>query len=265
MKAIILLTALMIAGFATLFVRQRSEAVELQAKVELAALEQRELAALIAQRERLTSAQIPSAQLRLLRADRAAVTRLRGEMESLKRRAEPTPSVEPEAPAPPAARDAILAPPTVTEGPVSENFLRNAGRATPAAALETALWAATGGDVDMLANTLVLDPEARTKAEQILAALPAATRSQYRTAEHLVAALTVKDIPLNGLFIMAPKKEDPTGTRILARMPTQDGKSRTVAISLRQNGDEWRLVVPPGAVEKYGRMLARADAFAPGN
>lgn len=264
MRAILLLTAAMIVGFAFVFFRQRIEAVELQARLQLAALDQRELAALIAQRERLTSAQIPSAQLRLLRADRAAVNRLRGEMEMLKQRVAPKSIVEPEAPAPVSAAS-TLAPPTVTEGPVSGDFLRDAGRATPAAALETALWAATGGDVETLGSTLLLDAEARTRAEQILATLPAAARDQYRTPEHLVAALTVKDIPLNGLFIMAPKKDEPTGTRILARMPGPDGKLRTVAISLRQNGSEWQLVVPASAVEKYGRMLARASVAAPGN
>ncbi len=73
---------------------------------------------------------------------------------------------------------------------------RNRGQATPQAALETALWAAAGGDVASLRQTLFFGEETRTKAEALLAQLSSAARERYATSEDLVAEFTVKSIPL---------------------------------------------------------------------
>jgi hypothetical protein len=225
---------------------------QLQADLAIAREQANELAALQTERQRLLESQVPAAELQRLRDDRAAMARLRNDIETLKQSADAK-----------FDNDAAVQPPSlpsVTEGTVAEQYLRNMGRATPAAALETALWAATGGDIDTLAGLLALEGEARIAAGRILAALPEATRNQYRTPEHLIALLTAQDIPLVGIRITPPRREDPEGTRILARVPAADGKPGTVAVSLRRYGDGWKLVVPRDAVEKYSRKLAGAAA-----
>lgn len=257
MKAIVLGTGALLVVIGVGMFRQHLERVQLRATIALAEIELQELTALRAQRERLLASKLPESKLRQLRADRAALNRLRTELENLKdtvaaKRAPVAHSS--------AVSGDVLPPPTVTEGPVSENFLRNIGRATPAAAVETALWAATGGDVETLVDGLLLEGDARERASQILAALPYSARGQYRTPEHLIALLTAREIPLAGIQIMPPKKDDPAGTRVLARMPGADGKSRTVAVTLRQCGSEWKMVVPLSAVEKFERMLGGQDA-----
>ncbi len=44
---------------------------------------------------------------------------------------------------------------------------KNQGQATPEAAVETMLWAAAGGDLSALKNTLALAPDARVERQQI--------------------------------------------------------------------------------------------------
>lgn len=73
---------------------------------------------------------------------------------------------------------------------------RNRGQATPTAALETALWAAAGGDIETLKNLLSIGADTRQKAEGLLARLPADARARYATVEDLIAEMTVKNVPL---------------------------------------------------------------------
>lgn len=73
---------------------------------------------------------------------------------------------------------------------------QNRGRATPAATIETALWAAAGGDLVALQNLLHLDDTVRTKIATLHARLPYASRVLYPSAEHLLAAFATKSLPL---------------------------------------------------------------------
>lgn len=256
MKAFLVVVGILAVAGGAGQLHQWQQRAELQADLAILRESGHELARLRGERSRLQANQLPEAQLQQMRVDRAAIARLRREIESLKGRIDTSmPADEPTPPAQ-AGDDA----PSVTRGTVAEKYLRNMGRATPAAALETAFWAATGGDIDTLVGILALEGDARTAAEQILASLPASVRSEYRTPEHLVALLTAKDIPLTGIQITPPRKDDPAGTRVLARVPAADGKSRTVAVSLRQYGSDWKLVVPRSAVEKYGQTLKVATA-----
>jgi hypothetical protein len=68
------------------FVRQREELHALQAKAEALRWEATQLEHLRTQNERLRSLQIPPEESERLRAEHAAVLRLRAEVEELKRR-----------------------------------------------------------------------------------------------------------------------------------------------------------------------------------
>ena len=72
----------------------------------------------------------------------------------------------------------------------------NRGQITPVAAIETALWAAAGGDLAALQKLLYLDDGLRAKAETLRARLPDASRATYSSAEHLLAAFATKSLPL---------------------------------------------------------------------
>ncbi len=80
----LLLALALVAGAALLL--QRQIAAQLRDEIALLRDENRTLARLRAEHERLTAAQIPAAELERLRADRAAVVQLRAEIEQLKAR-----------------------------------------------------------------------------------------------------------------------------------------------------------------------------------
>lgn len=160
--------------------------------------------------------------------------------------------------------------------------------------METALWAAAGGDIATLKDLLQLDGAVRAKAEEILARLPISSRAAYASAENLIAAFTTKSIPLGDaqlvwqhqpgpdeavacVFLRNP---DPSLAAAPPR-PSEIPESREEAIqrarlraankippmappnhremaaylSLSHSDDGWRLVVPLSAVEKIAKEL----------
>ena len=248
------LLGLIVGGFLFALVRQRQRAA-----IGLLRDLQNERARLEVENAQLRAREISSADRESLRSDRAALVRLRMEIETLRRQADdPT-------------RLAVTGPEETTRPPensiletqVRASEWRNAGTATPVATLETVLWAAAGGDVDRLASLLVFDPGVRARAETLLAGLPEKARAEYGTPERLIAALTAKDVPLGMARIFDPKIEDASGRRIVVNLlPPTGAGSRPVAVSLRQDGEIWKLGVPASAVEKYASLLKDA-AVAP--
>jgi hypothetical protein len=84
--AVVLTTAALVAGVAWWVQVQEAEA--LRAEVALLRDERSELARVRAENLRLAAEQPPSEEIERLRADRAAIFRLRGEIETLKAAAE---------------------------------------------------------------------------------------------------------------------------------------------------------------------------------
>jgi RNA polymerase sigma factor (sigma-70 family) len=78
--------------------------------------------------------------------------------------------------------------------------LRNLGRATPEAAMETFLWALTTGDADIMASFIVFSDDTPENRAAFMAQFSEAIRARYRTPEHVVVA---------GLFPLAGKIKDP--------------------------------------------------------
>lgn len=211
---------------------------------------------------RLKEAQISDAELERLRSDRAAVEQLRRELERLKgsvarrsvaREKRATASSSPVPATPPAAELGLR----ITERMVPPSAWRNAGRATPAAALETLLWAAAGGDVGAVANGLILEGEARTRAEALYARLPEEERQRYESAENLVALLTAKEVPLVDAQIAGPWESSSPARISLHLREKPEGPPRMALFQVRDEGGEWKLIVPASAVEKYMKALER--------
>jgi Tfp pilus assembly protein PilN len=87
--SIALLALALVAGAG--FALQRQSAAALQEEIALLRDEQRQLARLRADNERLRAAETPAVEVERLRADRAALVRLRTEIEEMKTRAEKRP------------------------------------------------------------------------------------------------------------------------------------------------------------------------------
>lgn len=203
------------------------------------------------------TAQGLATELSALRADRAALARLRAEIDLLKARVQqgqPPSAAETGAVASPPARLQLL--------PASE--WKNAGRGTPTAAVETVLWAAVGGDIDVLADAISLDAGARAKAEMLLAGLPPAARAHYASPEKLVALFTAKDVPVGASMRVVARPSAPADDAKVTLVLQGETATRAIELTLRQRDGNWRLVVPESAVEKYGEALKGEPAIAGG-
>ena len=192
-------------------------------------------------------ATLPAAEeLERLRADHAAIPRLRSEIEALRTRAQT------------AVEKAKLSERFEAGSKVPYGVWRNAGTATSKATLETVFWAAAGGDIDQFARCLLL-PEGRIRerAVALLGNLPAAIRGQYGTPERLVAFFAIRDVPL-GIAQVARWDESPaapSSAQVQVQLSSADGQLKDLILRLSQQGAEWKLVVPEGAISKYSAML----------
>jgi hypothetical protein len=134
---------------------------------------------------------------------------------------------------------------------------KNAGKGTPEAATETVLWAALGGDVDTLSNSVVFTPTAREKAEAWFATLPESTRQQYGSAEKVVALMIAKDAAtLSGMQVLGSKEITPDNVGVRIRFASSEGKTKDDNFLMQRGNDGWRLVLPDSTVEKFARQLS---------
>lgn len=244
----------LIAGLAavlalTLWARA-SLTARLQHEVEQSRGEQREVTRLRAEHERLASAQPSAAEIDAQRADHEAMERIKTEIATMRARLAVAPIANP-----------VLnrARPTVPP-PLAADQWKNAGRATPAATLETALWAASGGDLDTLAGLLSLDARSREKAQTLFNGLPAAAQKEYRSSERLLALLATQDVPTGSMQIIGQMSLAHDQVALRVRLQDVDGAAKFTSLRLQHAKDEWQLIVPEKAVDRYAANLQGAKA-----
>ena len=140
------------------------------------------------------------------------------------------------------------------KGPTRLEYFQNVGRATPAAAFQTMIWAAVKGDDTALGNALALSDDARAEAASIQAALPPAERARYSTPEKLVA-----------LFVAGAIVEHASAAQILEQT-TSDSRHATVSVGVAGAVDEtkwefqlgetgWQLTVPESVIAGIKKKL----------
>lgn len=238
------------AGLGAVFAVRAARVEELASARERLRAELATTRELAAENQALAGKLPTSDQLAALRADHTAVQQMRSELARLRAQAaksRSTPTV-------------IDYPPGMPPAIVLSSDWTYAGRATPAAAIETLLWAAMGGDLDALAQTLVLDDAAKAKANALLNSLPASSRSEYATPERFVALFTAKDLP-NGAMQLVSETKQPSGEVMMrVRLFQPDGSTRSTTVLARQTGGEWRLAVPLSAIDKYAAVLQGPSA-----
>jgi len=133
---------------------------------------------------------------------------------------------------------------------------KNVGRGTANAALETALWAAAGGDLDVLSEAIVFTAGAREKAQALLDSLPEASRAQYSTPEKLVALMLSRDAgKVAGMQVLGQREVTPDDVGMRVRFGNENGETKDETFLLRRGGDGFRLMIPDAPVEKWTRQL----------
>ncbi|MSU22900.1 MAG: hypothetical protein EXS32_03655 [Opitutus sp.] len=135
--------------------------------------------------------------------------------------------------------------------------LKNTGKNTPAQAMESLLYAASGGDVDLLAEGLVLEPKAKQKAADWFAALPDATRSQYGSPEKVLALMLARDAAtLTGMQVLGQQEIKPDLMAVRVRMQVDGGKTKDETMPFYRAPDGWRMILPQDFLEKQMKALA---------
>jgi len=248
-RALLLITALAVTALAVLGWQHRTtERLRAERDRHLTALARWQADRRAEQQElQVASTRARAEELDRLLAERAAVARLREELETLRRRAAaPTPIREERAPTP--------VRPGLVGNALAYSLWQNAGRATPEASLETALWAAAYGDLDTLTGLLVFDTEAHNAATNLFSQLPANLRQEFVSPERLVAVLAAKDVPL-GSAALLNQYPTPSETQLSVQIFDAEGKHKMALLSLRPDETGWRFVVPANAVKRYAAWL----------
>lgn len=264
MRLKILLSSLALVAVAIGWIAVRSTGTRLDAELEAARDLQRELARLKAENARLRTQAPDTTRVAIAHRSLAEAARLRQEIRQRE-----------EAPRPP---------PFALGDWTPASTWANRGVATPRATLETALWAAAGGDVAALSALLELDPATRAKADDLLAKLPPASRQTFADAEALIASVTLGRIPpaeaqiawfhatdndhasaavlLRGADNLPPASSHPPATSNEIDRPPPMGpdnrSTRMATLSLHRSDSGWRLIVPASAIDRMARDLVAA-------
>lgn len=206
--------------------------------------------------DRLLALQLPPGELERLAADVAALPPARAELASLREQVQQ--AMRSVAPSRSASEERFAVGETV---PAAD--WRNAGTASPQAALETALWAGAGGDVETFARTMkFMNSQARQAALALMELLPAEMRARYSSPEEIIAFLTVRDVPLGSVKVrqMTPLADWPSpAAQMQVTLRAADGKARDTNLLFMNPGDGWNLLVTDGVVAKYAAMLKQTE------
>lgn len=216
---------------------QRRVASVLQEQIALLRVDQRELIRLRAENRRLQAARVSDDELERLRGDHAALGRLRAEVARL--------------------RDTIRTREEMAASPprlLPAGEWKNAGRATPDSALETALWAGASGQLDVLVRTLGYDGHVRGEMDTLFAGLPPMVQSHYGSVERLVAASIAQQAPHRAMEILQQTANGPDNATLVVRFPNGDGSAKTVSFWLHRLDDGWRVMVPPDFVRQLAEL-----------
>ena len=202
-----------------------------------------------------TNTGVPAEQARMADGQGAGageVAKLRQDVEGLKKSAQEFAQVI-------AAAQAKAAEANVPTKLVPVAEWKNGGRGTAGAALETVLWAATGGDVATLAQGLGFTATARAKADAWFAGLSDATRAQYGSPENVIALMIARDAAaLSGMQVLGQRELSPEETMMMVRMGSDDGKTKDDKFLLHRTAEGWKLVLPDPVLERYAKQLAQA-------
>lgn len=137
---------------------------------------------------------------------------------------------------------------------------RNAGQATPVAAMQTLAWACDRGDMEVMEKLQVFDPAAREKAMPHFIALPPEIRAQWATIEAMSAALYISDgmhHPYPGAEVLEQAEfKTISPTRVRLHLPGANGHGYEFQLT----AEGWKLAVTMAVVDDYIRQSTKSTA-----
>lgn len=212
--------------------------------------------ALRAERDRLIARQLAQARAKSRRTSATAedeLARLRRQEDELVRarenlalleRALASENGEAVSPTSPTPRAEELPP---LRGPMVQNAeWRNAGAASPEAALESFVWAATRGETEELGRLLAVDDAGRKQLAEAFAQLSDEARASYGSPEGMLATLIAVQVPQDLSAIGPVNSLNLSNGDIALRTRTERGGTigKDASLVFRLADGRWRLVVP---------------------
>lgn len=144
----------------------------------------------------------------------------------------------------------------LAEGMKGVGDFRNLGNLTATDSFETALWAASIRDTNVLARSITFDEETRARAEELLANAPDVFRNRFENVEQLVAFMMSKTTPLVGMRVFEEEPISPGKIRLQTEWQYSDGRVQPNSFSFFQaDNGQWQMVIESGMMYKLGRMM----------
>ena len=135
---------------------------------------------------------------------------------------------------------------------VHSNEFRNAGYATPVDSFHTLIWATANKDTSAMLSAVGLEPEARTRANELFAQMPEAIRQKYGTVDALLVdwAMNLTE-PTEGYRVLSQHEEGADAASLTVQFQYPNSRVRESEVSFyREQDGVWRRAIPAGVVEK---------------
>ena len=97
---------------------------------------------------------------------------------------------------------------------------------------------------------------AMSRAQDLLARLPDATRAEYGSPDKLVALMLAKDAAaLTGMQVLGQRDISPDVVGVRVRMSNEEGKTKETGLGFRKSSDGLKLIITEDVVKKYAGQL----------
>ncbi|HTL59119.1 MAG TPA: sigma-70 family RNA polymerase sigma factor [Candidatus Limnocylindrales bacterium] len=145
---------------------------------------------------------------------------------------------------------------------VRSNQFRNAGYATAIDSFHTLNWAAANKQTNAMLNAVGLEPDARTRANELFAQMPQEIRQRYGTVDALLVdwAMNLSEAP-EGYRVLAQREDSPDAATLTVQFQYPNSRVRENEVSFYRDQDgAWRRAMPAGIMEKLPHIVSSAQS-----
>lgn len=142
------------------------------------------------------------------------------------------------------------------KGLVRLENLCDAGQATPSAALQAIAWAAFKGNDARIGELSQLSPDARERANELIAALPDDARARWTPEKLAALSFTGMFSEVTALQITGVTFSEPDRATVVIRVPGTHGSEPKVTLQSGPTG--WQVVVNGGQIDALRKKLHAA-------
>ena len=149
---------------------------------------------------------------------------------------------------------------------LTSNQFRNAGYATALATFHTSNWAAANRDTNAMLNAIGLEPEARTRADELFAQMPEAIRQKYGSVDALLVdwMMNLAEAP-EAYRVLSQREQGPDAAILTVQVQYPNSRVRVEEASFYRDQDGgWRRAIPSGVMEKLPVIISQAQETAAG-